>query len=80
MTGTVESTCTSTPCRSQSSRRRSGSQQLSSIVAEELAVDDHAGAAGAVVLELDEAAVAVALAQVGPGLRQDVRVQIDLHG
>src|SRR5262249_42016403 len=48
-------------------------------LAEQLAVDHHPGAAGAVVLELGEAAVAVALAQVGPGAGQDVRVQVDLE-
>jgi hypothetical protein len=48
-------------------------------LAERLAVDHHAGAAGAVVLQLHEAAVAVAVPQVGPVFGQDVRVQVDLH-
>ena len=50
-----------TPWRSHSSMRRTGSQQLSLDLAEELAVDVHAGAAGAVLFQLHESAVAVSL-------------------
>src|SRR5262245_33269840 len=48
-------------------------------LAEEFAVDHHAGAAGTDVFHLHEAARAVAFTQVRPVAWQDVRVQIDLH-
>jgi hypothetical protein len=48
---------------------------------EDLAVDHHTGAPWAMMVQVDKTAVAVALAEVGPGARQDVRVEINLeHG
>src|SRR5689334_10538441 len=49
-------------------------------LAEASTVEHHAGAAGAMVFQLHEAAAAVTLAEVGPGAGQNVRVQVDLHG
>ncbi len=48
-------------------------------LAEAVAVDHHASAAGAVVIELGPSAVAVPLVQVRPILGQDVRMQIDFQ-
>jgi hypothetical protein len=47
---------------------------------EEATVDDHAGAARLVMLQRHEPPVAVATREIGPGLGEDVRVQVDLEG
>ena len=49
-------------------------------LAEALAVDHHASAAGAVVIELDPSAVAVSRVKVRPILGQDVRMEVNFQG
>lgn len=49
-------------------------------LAEALAVDHHARAAGAVVIELGPSAVAVSCVKVRPLLGQDVRMEVNFQG
>ena len=46
---------------------------------EERVVDQHPGPPGRVVLESDKPPVAIARPEVGPALREDVGVDVDLH-
>ena len=77
MTGTVESTWSRTPVRSQSSRRTRRIPAVVVDLAERAAVDDDPRPARPERLELRPAAVPEPRPEVRPGRRQDVGVDVD---